>query len=121
MAATYDPTLPTDADHVRFLVGDTDTTDALFQDEEIAAVLAEEAVTASGQSLKYFAAASLLSMLWARWSAAGQGISAKTVGRLHIEYGNQASVLSALEDRISFLRRRGAFLLMPRPKVFRVL
>lgn len=119
MAATYDPTLPTDADHVRFLVGDTDTTDALFQDEEIAAVLAEE--TASGAALKWYAAASLLSILWARWSAAGHGITEKQVGRLRIQYGSQGSVLGSLADRISFLRQRGAFLLTPRPKVFRVL
>lgn len=121
MAATYDPTLPSDADHVRFLVGDTDITAALFQDEEIAAVLAEE--TATGDALKWFAAASLLSILSARWASAGRGVFEKQVGRLRIQYGGQGSgdALAVLAARISEMRRRGAFLLNPRPKVFRVL
>lgn len=39
MTWTYLPTLLTDKDRVRFLVGDTDTTDQLVQDEEINATL----------------------------------------------------------------------------------
>lgn len=40
MTATYDPTLPADKDTVRFLVGDTDTSNAAVSDEEITASLA---------------------------------------------------------------------------------
>jgi len=39
VTATYDPTLPTDADRVRLLTGDTDTDNARFSDEEIDALL----------------------------------------------------------------------------------
>ena len=42
MAATYDPTLATDRDRVRFNLADTDTTNAIFQDEEITALLTAE-------------------------------------------------------------------------------
>lgn len=40
MAATYSTSLATDKDTVRLLIGDTNTTSAMFQDEEINAVLA---------------------------------------------------------------------------------
>jgi hypothetical protein len=39
VAATYDNTLATTKDKIRFRMGDTDTVDALLQDEEIAAAL----------------------------------------------------------------------------------
>lgn len=48
MAATYDPTLTTDMDRVRFLIGDTDvgtsdaTNNAVAQDEEILWALTQE-------------------------------------------------------------------------------
>lgn len=41
MAWTYDPSLPTDKDKVRFLVGDTDDRDAVIEDGEIAFLLSE--------------------------------------------------------------------------------
>jgi cell division GTPase FtsZ len=40
MAATYNPSRPAALDRIRAALGDTDTTDALLQDEEITAVLA---------------------------------------------------------------------------------
>ena len=36
---SYDPTLPTDKDYVRFVLGDTDTTAELLPDAQILAVL----------------------------------------------------------------------------------
>lgn len=39
MSATYDPTLPTDRDLVRRLIGDVDMSNALISDEEINALL----------------------------------------------------------------------------------
>lgn len=39
MTWTYDPSLPTDKDTVRFYVGDTDTNNQLVQDETIEAML----------------------------------------------------------------------------------
>jgi len=41
MTWTYDPSLSTDKDLVRFYVGDTDTTDQLVVDEEILAILTD--------------------------------------------------------------------------------
>lgn len=35
MSVTYDSSLPTDKDRVRLLIGDTDTDNALLEDEEI--------------------------------------------------------------------------------------
>jgi len=39
MAATFDDTLSTDKDKVRFMIGDVDTTNPLLQDEEINGLL----------------------------------------------------------------------------------
>lgn len=39
MSASYDPTLPSPLDQVRFLLGDTDTSDAMLSDQEITALL----------------------------------------------------------------------------------
>ena len=39
MAATFDDTLSTDKDKVRFMIGDVDTTKAVLQDEEINGLL----------------------------------------------------------------------------------
>src|SRR5262245_43221774 len=40
MASTYDPTLATPRDHVRFLIGDTNTPNTELKDEEIDGMLA---------------------------------------------------------------------------------
>lgn len=42
MTWTYDPTLATDLDSVRFEIQDTDTSDQLFSNEEVTAVLTAE-------------------------------------------------------------------------------
>ena len=42
MTWTYDPSIPTDKDAVRFEIGDTDTNDQLLQDEEIGYLLTTE-------------------------------------------------------------------------------
>jgi hypothetical protein len=113
MAATYDPTLPTDRDWVRFLIGDTNVTpatDALFTDEEIDAVLTE-------QSNKYLAAARLLSNLSARWAGAGRGVMSKRVDELSARWGVSGDTASALASRIAELRSLG----MPPPRVFKSL
>ncbi|MEQ9027564.1 MAG: hypothetical protein RLP44_02515 [Aggregatilineales bacterium] len=56
MTFTYDPTMPTDITRVRFHIGDVDSDEAIFSDEEITFVIAEEstwqnAVIACLQSL----------------------------------------------------------------------
>lgn len=120
MAATYDTSLPADRDHVRFLIGDTDTSAALFQDAELDAVLEEE--TATGKALKYFAAARALGILQARWASAGKGVVEKQVSKLRIKRGVDQSSAEALDKRICELRERGAYLLTAAgTKVFRAL
>jgi len=53
MAWSYNPSTMTDRNKVRFLIGDTDTTDQLVQDEEV-----DFAITENGTNL--FAAAAML-------------------------------------------------------------
>ena len=118
MSANYDPTLATDLDHVRFLVGDTDVTNAIFQDEEISATLGFQ--TAPSPALPYFAAAELLSQLSGKYSVAGQGRIQKTVSKLTLIWGINEDANTALQSRISMLRARGAQLCSKRPFVFRV-
>lgn len=45
MAATFNPTLQSDLDRVRFAVGDTNPTDAIVQDETITKLLTEAGAT----------------------------------------------------------------------------
>ncbi len=123
MSATYDPTLPTDIDYVRFLVPDTDvtpTTDAKFSDEEIAATIAEEQSRGrTGGSTKYFVTAVLLGILLSKFAARGEGIRRKEVDELELEFGPRDSAERALQRRIVDLERRGKFLLQPRPRLMK--
>jgi hypothetical protein len=123
MAATYDPTLATDADYVRFLVPDTDVTpatDAQFSDEEIAAVIAEEQSNGrTGASTKYFVAAVLLGILRSKFATLGEGRRRKIVDELEVEYGQHDSADEALEHRIDDLNAKGRRLLHPRPRLFK--
>lgn len=118
MSATYVPTLATDLDHVRFLVGDTDVTDAIFQDEEISAVLGFG--TAPAVALPYFTAAELLSQLSGKYSLAGKGKIQKTVSKLVLIWGVNEDANTALQARISMLRKKGAQLSSKSPFVLRV-
>lgn len=119
MSANYDPTLPTDLDHVRFLVGDTDVTNAIFQDEEISAVLGFQ--TAPSPALPYFAAAEILSQLSGKYSVAGKGKIQKTVSKLTLIWGVNEDANTALQSRISMLRKRGAQLCAKRPFALRIM
>lgn len=119
MTATYDPTLASDLDYVRFLVGDSDMTDPAFQDEEIAAVLGFQ--TVNGAALPYLTAADLLSMLAGKYSQAGQGKIQKTVSKLTLIWGINEDANTALQSRISWLRMRGAQLCSKRPFSLRIM
>lgn len=118
MSATYNSTLSTDLDLVRFLVGDTDITDPALQDEEITAIVALQ--TAPAAALPYFAAADLLSQLSGKYGAAGKGKVQKMVSKLNIIWGINEDANAALASRISDLRKRGAQLAARRPFVFRI-
>lgn len=114
MAATYTDPPATDEHWVRFLIEDTDVSpesDAEFTDSEITAVLGEE--TATGEGLKYAAAATLLSTLQIEWMKKGKGVAEKQVSKLRIRYGFGPSVGGALERKIKELRRMAAWRMMP--------
>lgn len=118
MSATYDPTLPTDRDWVRLLTGDSDTSAALLSDEEIDAIVAQEATdtSATGQSLRLFAAARCLEIAQAKAfakSAVAGGLSQKTVQDLTLKWGTDASSVSGWQAKIAELRRQAAWLLAP--------
>jgi hypothetical protein len=119
LAATYTSTLPTNKDHIRWLVGDTDVTDAQLSDEEITAVLTEQ--TATGSALKYYAAAACLGAIRSKLAGKGRGVVEKQVSKLRIRYGQGDSVDGAFESRIKELRREGARRLSPAPYAFKAL
>lgn len=118
MAATYDETLATGKDWVRFLIRDTDTANAQLSDEEITALLGVQ--TATGEAAYYFAAAEALCILKTAYASAGAGRTSKSVEHLEITWGMDSGVLEALEYAIRSLRRRGAFLYAGRPYALRV-
>lgn len=107
MAATYNISLPTDKDWVRFLSGDRDVTAAKLQDEEIIALLAEEAN-------KYLAAARACEAIIAR----SGGLVVKQVGDLKLQYSGTGK--DAYHEHIKQLREKGAKLTISIPRVFRV-
>lgn len=131
IAATYDAALSTDKDWVRLLIGDSDVdagangnTKAQLFDAEITALLAAErsnGLSGGESSQVYLAAARALELLATRWMAQGKGIVEKRVGQLQIRRSDNESADELLKSRISSLRKKGADLLMPRPRMFRTL
>src|SRR5262245_50501418 len=117
MAATYDPTLPRDKDWVRLQIGDRGTfsaapaiTGAVLSDEEINAILAEEAN-------KYLAAARLGDVILAK----GRGVVSKSVSSLSLSWGDSPE--GSYRAHLQRLRERGCQLLLKGSggSVFRVL
>lgn len=118
MSFSYDPTLPSNLDWVRFLIGDTDSTNIRLQDEEITSIIAEE--TATGKAVKYLAAAAALSSLHLRWSSAGGGLAEKEVDGLRLRWQGSMNIgNNSIVDRIKELRKIGASHLLNKPKFFR--
>ncbi|MDQ2999627.1 MAG: hypothetical protein M3R61_21545 [Chloroflexota bacterium] len=87
MTWTYAPSLPTNTDHVRFGLGDTDITDQLLSDEEIAALLAAEGTVA----LATIRAADMLTLLFGRKA---QELTDDLGQR--IKYGDRAAMFRTL-------------------------
>jgi hypothetical protein len=114
LTATYDPALSTDRDWVRLLVNDTDDADAKLENEEIDALLVEEAN-------KYLAAAAALEVLYTRWASAGEGVMEKMVDEMRIKRGVDSPAAEALQARIDSLRAKGARKTSTSPAVFKVL
>lgn len=111
MTATYDISLSTDKDWVRYLSGDRGTltgvgdniTGNSVSDEEIAAILDEELN-------KYYAAARVVDLI-ARLSG---DVASKTVGNLSISYTSSPG--ATLAEHAKKLRERGSELLLPKIK-----
>jgi len=116
MAKTYNPSLPTNKDWVRFLTGDREETTgpaytmtkALLLDEEIAAVVAEEAN-------KWLAAARCGEVILAR----GKGAISKAVDGLSISWGDSPE--SAYRAHIKGLRVKGCDVLLISNRHFRMM
>lgn len=104
---TYDPTLPSDRDWVRFLIGDR-TSPFRISDDEIDALLIEE-------RNKYLAAARAGEICLTR----GMGITSKSVEGLSISFGD--SPTSAYRSHLQRLREKGARLLLAQQSYIRIL
>jgi hypothetical protein len=114
MADTYDASLPTDLDWVRFLIYDRDPTKARIHDSEIIAALAEEQAIAGGGTghyLKYLTAASVGQALLAK----SGGVTSKHVEGLSISWGGKD-----YQDYLTTLRQRGIQLLLGPKHAFEV-
>src|SRR5688572_12056703 len=92
MASTYDPTLPTNLDWVRYLIRDVVVATPLFSDEEIAATIVEVTPGSKAGAIKYLAAVILLKALHRDWMTRGRGAASKKIGRLSIAYGTGAGI-----------------------------
>ncbi len=108
MSATYDATLSTDRDWVRLLIGDRDTARPFLQDEEITALLKEEAN-------KYLAAARGAELVIAK----GHGVIQKAVDDLKLHWSDSKD--SAYRAYIKTLREKGALSTYGKAPFFRVL
>lgn len=84
-------------DKVRFLIGDTDTTDQLVSDEEIAYLLSE---TGNSVYLAAHDACYAISSKFARMA------TSKSVGDLSLSFANRAEQFAALAERLVELAAR---------------
>ena len=116
------PSLPTDLDWVRFLIGDWKDCPQL-DDETIQAVIdAETARHGPGEWVRYLAAALCLEAMLIQWRAAAKGVSEEEVSRLRIEYGGPSGSMDLmLGDKAKGYRRYAAWLMHPRPRPFAII
>ena len=106
MAATFDSTLRSSVDWVRLYIRDTGPSFRL-QDETIAAVLAKA-------QNKWLAAADLFQLSLA--SVTDSSVKEKIIENLHITYGGR-STDTLLQKHYEWLRQKGIYEAMPRPKI----
>ena len=92
MSFSYDPTIPTDKDAVRLLIGDTVSTDVLLQDEEISFFLTREGSVDS-------AAAESAESIAAKFSR----FADQKTGDISVQFSQRAKQYLDLADKI----RRG--------------
>ena len=106
MAKSYDASLGTNRDWVRFLIGDNVATMALA-DEEIDAIIADE--TSAGDALKFFAAASAVEAMYALHKAGRKGVVDRQISKLRLRFGEDVSAANAVAKAAADFRVKGAF------------
>jgi len=95
MTWTYDPSISTDRDKVRLLIGDTDTSDQQLSDEEIAYLL-----TANGSvGLAGAEACEALAAKYARQVDTKNGVLSVAASQRYKAYVDKARSLRELETR----------------------
>jgi len=100
MAATYDPTMTTDKDKVRFLIQDTVVASAMLQDEEIAFMLTLY------PSFR-LAAANCADICSSKFASMAES---KTIGNLSLSYGDKSKKYAQLANS---LRMQASKVIMP--------
>jgi hypothetical protein len=110
------PSLPTDVDWVRFLVGDWGECPKV-PDETIQAIVdAAIARHGAGAWVKYLAAAEVLDAMLVAWRAENKGRSEERVSRLSITYGGVGGSMDfMLGEKAKGYRLTAAGLMYPGP------
>lgn len=124
MACTYDPSLSTNRDWVRFLIGDVDVPDScIFEDEEIDGMLTEViGLHGTTEGTKYCAAALAWNAMVAEKFVSGAPFGPlieKAVGRLRLRRSGGQGLGDPILRYSDYLTERCAFYSTPRPRVFR--
>jgi len=114
----YDPAVSTDKDWVRRTIGDIDSSNFEFYDEEITAFL-------TNSDNRHFAAADALEAMYVKWLGSGKGVMEKKVENLWVKLGFEDRASQSIERIIDNLRKEGARLLLAsgstRPTVLQML
>ena len=101
MAWNFDPSLSSDKDWVRFLIGDTNTNAQLVADETIEAMLTQE--------MNIYMTAASICMSLARGQTRGGTVKDRKVGETKIAYRTTEDLILMARD----LRLRGAAYMKP--------
>lgn len=122
MSNPFNPSLETDVDFVRFLVGDWQGCPQV-PDEVIAALLTDAVGSyGTGTWNRYWVAALVLDAMVVQWRAANKGKSSETVSRLSIEYGGTSGHIDELlATKARQYREHAAWLMHPRPRPFAII
>lgn len=122
MSFSYDDTLPTDRDWVRFHVPDKIAAAAIYQDEELDALIAEQVAKGrNGLATKYYASASALRGLVGQYALLGGGLHRKEVDDIQVEFGFRSGSFDPLKNKIDALEAEGNQCLVPRPKLMQAM
>ena len=118
----FDPTLATDLDWVRFLVGDVAECEQVA-DVTIEAMLTQSAIDyGTGTWNRYWVAAMVLDAMVIAWRGANKGMSERQVSRLRVEYGGSSGHIDELLGaKAKRYRIHAAWLMHPRPRLMAII